>query len=118
MPKGVTKLLSDGAAKRTDPGTRFPKSPFRRSSPEAKKLKEPTMGVSAFAYRESSAGTQNITEEQGAKSAIRGSRSEGPETSPYDKRNIITRPNAANTRARAAGSLLDRLPKMPKGKKK
>ncbi len=73
MPKGVTKLLSDGAAKRKDPGVAMPK------------------------------GGTGKAPASGADPKPGGS---------------ISRPNAANTRARAAGSLLDRLPKMPKGKKK
>lgn len=60
MPKGVTSLLSDGAAKRTDPGVKAPK--------KAPAVKQQSMPA-------------------------------------------ITRPNAANTRARAAGALLSRMKK-------
>jgi len=60
MPKGITSLLSDGAAKRKDPGVKAPKK-----APAPKQVSMPA----------------------------------------------ITRPNAANTRARAAGSLLSKMPK-------
>lgn len=124
MPKGVTKLLSDGAAKRKDPGVAMP-----RKTPTLAQVKARESGraidqneeANEKVERKTAAVPRDVVGARNISDAIR--QRDGRVFGGYEKRGgmahtLEKRPNAANTRARAAGSLLDRLPKMPKGKKK
>lgn len=192
MPKGVTKLLSDGAAKRKDPGAMRPNMTSRRmvmdrrtgermtedawdsrsakrtdpgvAMPRRPSLKVPARGTTSRGsfYHDAEGNSRRPDADQALQRAgysrhdtdafvdraiyksqrdstinalmarrdsvnaeienrlgdMVGDEARSARRDSMKARASISRPNAANTRARAAGSLLDRLPKMPKGKKK
>lgn len=106
MPKGVTKLLSDGAAKRVDPGVAMPKKSAGNKAKVIDKSRD-TIGRPRF---DSDEGGRDVYT---PRSLPFRAGLDHPDKAERVK--SITRPNAANSRARAAGSLLSRM--MPPKKK-
>lgn len=148
MPKGVTSLLSDGAAKRTDPGVKAPKKApgsLKKKINDASGLaivgsSAAAMGAAGAAIAEdfteggvsraaraakrfaaSPAGAVAGYAAWGAGEAMKSAKSNPnggklPANAPRihsgpQRPAGIIRPNAANTRARAAGALLSRMKK-------
>lgn len=152
MPKGVTKLLSDGAAKRVDPGVRAPKRTSLKVPPRGTTSRgsfyhdaegnsrrpgaDQALQRSGYSRRDTDAFVDRAIYKSQKDSTINalmarrdsvnadienrlgdmvGDEARSARRDSMKARAAISRPNAANTRARAAGSLLNRL---PKGKKK
>lgn len=115
MPKGVTSLLSDGAAKRTDPGVKMPK----KGTPNSKNTSRSRLGAyegGLDAFPRDRSGMRAKGKEQfrvGIENDIARNDIKGVVStpSPAAAHRTITRPDRTNTRARAAGALLSRMKK-------
>lgn len=101
MPKGITSLLSDGAAKRKDPGVKAPKKAPPMKKWSAGELEAgASRNMKAYENADGSRTKQARAQASDSLGAIQAEQS-----------SRITRPNAANTRARAANALLSKMPK-------